>query len=41
MWVIPSLAQVVEVKANGVVVLPRGLPGRADQRLELLSRPSA
>lgn len=36
----PAVAQIVEVKANGVVLL-RVLPGPADQHMELLSRPSA
>jgi hypothetical protein len=36
----PAVAQVVEVKANGVVLL-RVLPGHADQHLDLLGRTPA
>lgn len=33
----PAVAQVVDIKANGVVLL-RVLPGHADQHLDLLAR---
>ena len=36
----PAVAQVVEVEANGVVLL-RVLPGHADEHLELLGRSPA
>jgi len=36
----PAVAEVVEVKANGVVLL-RVLPGHADQHLDLLGRTPA
>lgn len=36
----PAVAQVVELKPNGVVLL-RVLPGHADQHLDLLGRSSA